>query len=35
MGFVGNTGADNARERIEGFKAVAGAKNIELVDVRD
>jgi ribose transport system substrate-binding protein len=34
MGFVGNTGADNARERIEGFKAVAAAHNIELVDVR-
>jgi ribose transport system substrate-binding protein len=34
MGFVGNTGADNARERIEGFKAVAGAHNIELIDVR-
>ena len=34
MGFVGNTGSDNARERIEGFKAVAGAKNIDLVDVR-
>jgi ribose transport system substrate-binding protein len=34
MGFVGNTGADNARERIEGFKSVASAHNIELVDVR-
>lgn len=34
MGFVGNTGADNARERIEGFKAAAGPHNIELVDVR-
>ncbi|CAN5426383.1 sugar-binding protein [soil metagenome] len=34
MGFVGNTGADNARERIEGFKAVAGPRNVELVDVR-
>jgi ribose transport system substrate-binding protein len=34
MGFVGNTGSDNARERIEGFKAVAGAHNITLVDVR-
>jgi ribose transport system substrate-binding protein len=34
MGFVGNTGADNARERIEGFKAVAGAHNIDLIDVR-
>lgn len=34
VGFVGNTGADNARERIEGFKAVAGAKGIEMIDVR-
>ena len=34
MGFVGNTGADNARERIEGFKSVAGPHNIELIDVR-
>ena len=34
MGFVGFLGADNARERIEGFKAVAGARNIQLVDVR-
>jgi ribose transport system substrate-binding protein len=34
MGFVGNTGSDNARERIEGFKQVAGAHNIEMVDVR-
>ncbi len=34
MGFVGNTGADNAHERIEGFKSVAGAHNIELIDVR-
>jgi ribose transport system substrate-binding protein len=34
MGFVGLLGADNARERIEGFrKAVEGSK-IELVDVR-
>ncbi len=34
MGFVGNTGADNARERIEGFKAAVEGHNIELVDVR-
>jgi ribose transport system substrate-binding protein len=34
MGFVGNTGSDNARERIEGFKAVAGKHNIQMVDVR-
>src|SRR5713101_8941178 len=34
MGFVGLPGADNARERIEGFKdAIAGTK-ITLVDVR-
>lgn len=34
VGFVGNTGSDNARERIEGFKQVAGPHKIELVDVR-
>lgn len=34
MGFVGNTGSDNARERIEGFKQAAAARNIQLVDVR-
>jgi len=34
MGFVGNTGSDNARERIEGFKEVAGKHNIQMVDVR-
>ena len=34
MGFVGNTGADNAVERIAGFKEVAGPKGIELIDVR-
>ena len=34
MGFVGYLDADNARERIEGFrKAVEGSK-VELVDVR-
>jgi ribose transport system substrate-binding protein len=34
MGFVGNTGSDNARERIEGFKEVAGKHGIQMVDVR-
>lgn len=34
MGFVGLPGADNARERIEGFKAAVNGHNIELVDVR-
>jgi ribose transport system substrate-binding protein len=34
MGFVGNTGSDNARERIEGFKEVASKHNIQMVDVR-
>ncbi|WP_269586061.1 sugar-binding protein [Roseibium sp. Sym1] len=34
MGFVGFLGADNAKERIAGFKEVAGPKGIELVDVR-
>lgn len=34
MGFVGLPGADNARERIEGFKAAVADHNIELVDVR-
>lgn len=34
MGFVGNTGADNAVERIAGFKEVAGPAGIELIDVR-
>ncbi len=34
MGFVGLPGADNARERIEGFKAAVAGHNIELVDVR-
>jgi len=34
MGFVGNTGSDNARERIEGFKEVAAKHNIQMVDVR-
>ena len=34
MGFVGNTGSDNARERIDGFKEVAAKHNIQMVDVR-
>jgi ribose transport system substrate-binding protein len=34
MGFVGLPGADNARERIDGFKQAVAGHNIELVDVR-
>lgn len=34
MGFVGFLDADNARERIEGFRAAIKGHNIELVDVR-
>jgi ribose transport system substrate-binding protein len=34
MGFVGFTGADNAVERIAGFKQAVEGKGIELVDVR-
>ena len=34
MGFVGLPGADNARERIEGFKDKIKGSKIELVDVR-
>ncbi len=34
MGFVGFLGADNAKERIAGFKQAVGGKGIELVDVR-
>jgi ribose transport system substrate-binding protein len=34
MGFVGLPGADNARERIEGFRQAVDGHNIELVDVR-
>ncbi|KAB0677258.1 substrate-binding domain-containing protein [Aureimonas leprariae] len=34
MGFVGFLGADNAKERIAGFKQAVEGKNIELVDVR-
>jgi ribose transport system substrate-binding protein len=34
MGFVGLPGADNARERIEGFKDTLKGSKIELVDVR-
>lgn len=34
MGFVGFLDADNARERIEGFRAAIEGHGIELVDVR-
>ena len=34
MGFVGFLGADNAKERIAGFKQAIEGKNIELVDMR-
>lgn len=34
MGFVGFLGADNAIERIQGFKQAIEGKGIELVDVR-
>jgi len=34
MGFVGLLGADNARERIEGFKQGLAGTKISLVDVR-
>src|SRR6202453_2727645 len=34
MGFVGLPGADNARERIEGFRDTLKGSKIELVDVR-
>lgn len=34
MGFVGLLGADNARERIEGFRKAVEGSSIELVDVR-
>jgi ribose transport system substrate-binding protein len=34
MGFVGFLGADNAKERIAGFKQAVEGHNIELVDVR-
>lgn len=34
IGFVGLPGADNARERIEGMKAVIAGSKVELVDVR-
>ena len=34
MGFVGFLGADNARERIEGFKEAVAGTGIELVDTR-
>ncbi len=34
MGFVGFLGADNAKERIAGFRQAIEGKGIELVDVR-
>ena len=34
MGFVGFLGADNAKERIAGFRQAVQGKGIELVDVR-
>ena len=34
MGYVGLLGADNAKERIAGFKKAIEGHNIELVDVR-
>jgi ribose transport system substrate-binding protein len=34
MGFVGFLGADNAKERIDGFRQAVDGKSIELVDVR-
>ena len=34
MGFVGFLGADNAKERIAGFRKAIEGKGIELVDVR-
>ena len=34
MGFVGLPGADNARERIEGFKEAIKGSKVELIDVR-
>jgi ribose transport system substrate-binding protein len=34
MGFVGFLDADNAKERIAGFKQAVEGKNIELLDVR-
>ena len=34
MGYVGLPGADNARERVEGIKAVIAGTKITLVDVR-
>ena len=34
MGFVGYLGADNAVERIDGFRSAVEGSNVELVDVR-
>ena len=35
VGFVGNKAAENAKERIDGFREVASQHNIELIDVRE
>lgn len=35
IGFVGDRGAENAKERIRGFEEAAKAYNIELLDVRE
>jgi ribose transport system substrate-binding protein len=35
IGFVGDRGAENAKERIQGFEEAAEAYNIELLDVRE
>jgi ribose transport system substrate-binding protein len=35
IGFVGDRGAENAKERIRGFEAAAKAYKIELKDVRE
>jgi ribose transport system substrate-binding protein len=35
IGFVGDRGAENAKERIEGFEEAAKAYNITLADVRE
>ena len=35
MGFVGERGAENAKERIQGFEEAAKAYNIKLEDVRE
>jgi ribose transport system substrate-binding protein len=35
IGFVGDRGAENAKERIQGFEEVAKQHNIQLLDVRE